>query len=107
MPVQIEMMPVETEWTAVVRPNDRFSDPQLGRAPFWIAKTEMTWDLYDTFVFGLDQPAAPVPRPPQPMNPRRMESSPRAYAQVGAISAPAEATAAVVLTHSRRVRLPA
>lgn len=53
------MMPVETEWIAVVRPNDRFSDPQLGRAPFWIAKTEMTWDLYDTFVFGLDQPEAP------------------------------------------------
>ncbi|MCH8316744.1 MAG: SUMF1/EgtB/PvdO family nonheme iron enzyme [Planctomycetes bacterium] len=57
--ISFDMMPVETEWIAVVRPNDRFSEPQLGRAPFWIAKTEMTWDLYDTFVFGLDQSGAP------------------------------------------------
>ncbi len=53
--ISFDMMPVETELIAVVRSNDRFSDPQLGRAPFWIAKTEMTWDLYDIFVYGGDE----------------------------------------------------
>ena len=24
-------------------------------SPFWIAKTEVTWDLYDLFTYGLDQ----------------------------------------------------
>jgi formylglycine-generating enzyme required for sulfatase activity len=27
-------------------------------APFWIAKTEVAWELYDVFVFGLDTPAS-------------------------------------------------
>ena len=25
--------------------------------PFWIGKTEVTWDEYDVFAFGLDEPA--------------------------------------------------
>ncbi len=38
---------------------------------FWIAKTEVTWDAYDVFVFGLDQPrpagaADAVTRPSKP-----------------------------------------
>jgi formylglycine-generating enzyme required for sulfatase activity len=30
---------------------------------FWISKTEITWDLYDVFVFGLDQPEGEQPAP--------------------------------------------
>ncbi len=26
-------------------------------APFWISRTEVLWDLYDVYVFGLDRPA--------------------------------------------------
>ncbi|MGH7503563.1 MAG: formylglycine-generating enzyme family protein [Longimicrobiales bacterium] len=38
-------------------------------APFWISKTEITWDLYDVFVFGLDASAGGadvVSRPTRP-----------------------------------------
>lgn len=39
--------------------------------PFWIGRTEVTWDEYDVFVFGLDGPAAAdgadaLARPSQP-----------------------------------------
>jgi formylglycine-generating enzyme required for sulfatase activity len=40
-------------------------------APFYIGKTEVTWDLYDVFAFGLDKPkegggADAIARPSQP-----------------------------------------
>lgn len=39
-------------------------------APFWIGATEVTWDLYDVYVFGLDRPTAgeadAVTRPSKP-----------------------------------------
>jgi formylglycine-generating enzyme required for sulfatase activity len=31
--------------------------PVPGDSPFWIGKTEVTWDEYDVFVYKLDQPA--------------------------------------------------
>jgi formylglycine-generating enzyme required for sulfatase activity len=39
-------------------------------APFWIAKTEISWELYDVYVFGLDESAGDsvdaVARPTRP-----------------------------------------
>ncbi len=32
-------------------------DPVLGVEPFWIGRTEVTWDAYDVFVYGFDGPA--------------------------------------------------
>lgn len=32
--------------------------PVPGNPPFWIGKTEVTWDEYDVFAYRLDQPAA-------------------------------------------------
>lgn len=31
-------------------------DPSKGIAPFWIGTTELTWEAFDVFVYGLDQP---------------------------------------------------
>ena len=45
------MIPLNTRPALIERGERRATS----RQPFWIAKTEMTWDLYDTFVFGLDQ----------------------------------------------------
>ncbi len=38
-------------------------------APFWISRTEVTWDAFDVFVYGFDEPAAAadaVARPSKP-----------------------------------------
>jgi formylglycine-generating enzyme required for sulfatase activity len=53
--LSFEMIPVNARWVPMI--GDR--GLQTASGPFWIAKTELTWDLYDTFVFGLDQPEAP------------------------------------------------
>ncbi len=46
-------------------------DPTHGMEPFWIARTEVTWDAYDVFVYGFDAPATgteagAVTRPSKP-----------------------------------------
>lgn len=52
--VQIEMVPVPGGVVEMVTP----AGPRMVSVPpFWIAKTEVTWDLYDVFVHGLDRPA--------------------------------------------------
>ena len=46
------MIPFNTRPALIEGGERRVPSPE----PFWIAKTEMTWDLYDIFVYGLDQP---------------------------------------------------
>jgi formylglycine-generating enzyme required for sulfatase activity len=66
--VSFEMMPVPAG-TVQIGPADGRQSVEVG--PFWIAKTEVTWDLYDVFVYGLDHPAGSgdadaVARPTKP-----------------------------------------
>jgi formylglycine-generating enzyme required for sulfatase activity len=49
--VTFEMMPVPA---ATIQ---RADEPATRVGPFWMMKTEVTWDLYDVFVFELDTPA--------------------------------------------------
>lgn len=35
--------------------------PVRGQSPFWMSETEVTWDLFDVFVYGLDQNASAPP----------------------------------------------
>ncbi len=56
--VSFDMMPVAPSVTT-------------GIAPFWIGRTEVTWDAYDVFIYGLDQApetgqADAVTRPSKP-----------------------------------------
>ena len=53
--VSFEMMPVNTTWAAMIRGGGRYSEWQVGRGPFWISKTEVPWQLYDLFTYGLDE----------------------------------------------------
>lgn len=59
--IQLAMSPVPA---GVVRAVDasapgRSRDVKVG--PFWIAKTETTWDLYDVFAYRLDEPDGAEP----------------------------------------------
>ena len=64
-PVSIDMMPVPPG-----RSSTGGIDAEVG--PLWISRTEVTWDAYDAFVFGLDEPqsdssgADAVARPSKP-----------------------------------------
>ncbi|MHC4107477.1 MAG: formylglycine-generating enzyme family protein [Planctomycetota bacterium] len=52
--VAIDMMPVPPGRSAAGGPPT--TDAEVG--PFWISRTEVTWDAYDAFAFGLDEPAS-------------------------------------------------
>jgi len=87
-------------------------DAALGVDPFWIGRTEVTWDAYDVFVYGLDTPGAEteadaVTRPSKPYI-----SMDRGFGHAGhaVISVSSRGAAAFCdwLTHKtgRRYRLP-
>lgn len=66
--VSFEMMPVPAGTVQMETP-DGARTVQVGE--FWIGKTEVPWDLYDVFVYGLDRAAAgdgadAVSRPTKP-----------------------------------------
>jgi formylglycine-generating enzyme required for sulfatase activity len=64
--VSYEMMPVPGGTVQIETPTGRES---VAVSPFWIAQTEISWDLYDVYVFGLDLPAGVadvVARPTRP-----------------------------------------
>lgn len=52
--VTFEMLPV-TGGTVQIETAAGPTDFEVG--PFWIGVTEVTWDLYDVYVFGLDEPS--------------------------------------------------
>ena len=65
--VSLEMMPVPGGTVQMTTPAGA---PTVAVVPFWMAKTEIPWDLYDVWVFGLDQQQAGagqvVSRPTRP-----------------------------------------
>jgi formylglycine-generating enzyme required for sulfatase activity len=66
--VSFEMMPVPA---GTVQMDTPAGARTVEVGAFWIAKTEVTWDLYDVFVYGLDRVAAgdgadAVSRPTKP-----------------------------------------
>lgn len=40
------------------------ADPASGIKPFWIGKTELTWEAFDVFVYRLDEGGPDAPLPP-------------------------------------------
>lgn len=52
--VTFEMIPVPGGTVHVETPEGR---RRVEVPPLWVSRTEVTWDLYEIFVFGLDQPA--------------------------------------------------
>lgn len=66
--VSFEMMPVPAGTVQIETPD---GPRTVDVGPFWIGQTEVTWDLYDVFVYGLDRQAGPedadaVARPTKP-----------------------------------------
>lgn len=55
------MMPIPAGSLEVPDPLAPGKTKTLDIGPFWIAKTEITWDLYDVFVYKLDQPQESQP----------------------------------------------
>ena len=53
--VTFEMLPVAGGTVQLQTPGGART---VSVAPLWVAKTEVTWDLYDVYLFGLDGPAA-------------------------------------------------
>lgn len=52
--VTFEMIPVPAGTVHVETANGRRA---VNVPPFWISRTEVTWDLYEVYVFGFDRPA--------------------------------------------------
>jgi formylglycine-generating enzyme required for sulfatase activity len=66
--VTLEMVPVPAGIVQLETPEGRRN---VDVAPFWISRTEIPWDLYDVFVYGLDKEPAPagadaISRPTRP-----------------------------------------
>jgi formylglycine-generating enzyme required for sulfatase activity len=53
--VTFEMLPVAAGTVQLQTPAGVRT---ISVAPLWVAKTEVTWDLYDVYLFGLDGPSA-------------------------------------------------
>ncbi len=56
--VSFEMVRIEAGRLEVDAADAEGGKRALEVEPFWIGRTEVTWDAYDVFVFGLDGPAA-------------------------------------------------
>jgi formylglycine-generating enzyme required for sulfatase activity len=54
--VTFDMVGVPAGKITMPDPSKKDSSVTVEIKPFWIAKTEATWDQYDVFVFKLDQP---------------------------------------------------
>ena len=94
--VAFAMVPVPAG--SVTLPNA--SGPQTVAVPaFWIAKTEITWDIYDIFAFRLDVPREERPKLGVTVRPSRPYGAPdrgfghAGYPAIGITAAAAEAFA--------------
>ena len=66
--VTLEMVPVPAGTVQLETPE---GSRAIDVAPFWISRTEIPWDLYDVFVYGLDKEPPPadadaISRPTRP-----------------------------------------
>jgi formylglycine-generating enzyme required for sulfatase activity len=75
--VTFEMLPIPAGTVTIAPGADGEAEPQeVEVGPFWMAETETTWDLYDIFMYELDNPdrepsptADAVSRPSRPYIP--------------------------------------
>jgi formylglycine-generating enzyme required for sulfatase activity len=96
MLVSFAMVPVPAGSVAMPSPNG----PVTVAVPaFWIAKTEVTWDIYDIFAFRLDVPREDRPKLGVTVRPSRPYGAPdrgfghAGYPAIGMTAAAAEAFA--------------
>jgi formylglycine-generating enzyme required for sulfatase activity len=54
--VQFDMIPVPAGEITMPDPAKKGAAKKIKVGPFWIGKTEVTWDAYDVFVYRLDIP---------------------------------------------------
>jgi len=54
--VTFDMVPVPAGQIMMANPAKKGATKKIKVGPFWIGKTEVTWDQYDVFVFRLDEP---------------------------------------------------
>lgn len=88
--VTFEMVPIEGGSLTVPDPSKAGAVKSIRVGPFWIAKTETTFDLFDVFVYALDEadPSSPpeidgVTRPSKPYIPPDRGYGHQGYAAIG------------------------
>ena len=59
--VTFDMVPVPAGEITMPDPAKKGATKKVTVGPFWIGKTEVTWDAYDIFVFRLDEPKTDKP----------------------------------------------
>lgn len=68
---KLRMIPIPAGTVTITNSNGEARDIEVG--PLWISRTEVTWDLFDPFVFKLDENAPPeadaISRPSKPYIP--------------------------------------
>ncbi len=55
--VKIDLLPVPAGKAKITDPADPTKVQEVSVGPFYMSKTEVTWDQYDIFVYRLDEPA--------------------------------------------------
>ncbi len=58
--VKFDMIGIPAGEVVLADPNGEGAARHIKVKPFWMGKTEVTWDEYDVFVYRLDEPAAPA-----------------------------------------------
>lgn len=59
--IELEIVPIPAGTFDIPDPLDPDATKTINIGPLWIAKTEITWDLYDVFVYKLDHPQETQP----------------------------------------------
>ena len=62
--VKFDMVPIPAGEIRVADPAKKGATKIVKIKPFYIGKTEVTWDEYDVFVFKFDEPESPAPGGP-------------------------------------------
>jgi formylglycine-generating enzyme required for sulfatase activity len=57
------MVPIPGGELTIAEPGEGSRVKTISIAPFWMAKTELTFDAFDVFVYALDQPDPSTPAP--------------------------------------------
>jgi formylglycine-generating enzyme required for sulfatase activity len=59
--LDIEMVPVPAGWIDIAGTNATDDPRKVEFGAFYLSKREISWEVYDAFVFGLDEPSAGTP----------------------------------------------
>jgi formylglycine-generating enzyme required for sulfatase activity len=106
---KLEMIPIPGGTVTTVDRDGETRDVEVG--PLWISKTEITWDLFDPFVFRLDEDAPPeadaITRPSKPYIPMDRGFGHSGYAAISMSHHSAEQYCKWLSAHTGRTfRLP-